>query len=57
MTEEIKMRDVLKYAFKETPKSFRNMVNNAIAEAVQFKHRAKKAVKNQKRINDDKQRG
>lgn len=28
------MRDVLKSAFKETPDSFRNAVNNAIAEAV-----------------------
>ena len=42
------MWDVLKSAFKETPKSFRSMVNNAITEAVQFKHRAKKAVKKSK---------
>ena len=27
------MRDVMKSAFKETPDSFRNAVNNAIAEA------------------------
>ena len=37
MREETKMRDVLKSAFKETPDSFRNAVNNAIAEAVQLK--------------------
>lgn len=34
MMEETKMRDLLKSTFKETPKSFHNAVNNAIAEAV-----------------------
>ena len=33
MREKTKMRDVMKSAFKETPDSFRNAVNNAIAEA------------------------
>lgn len=28
------MRDIMKSAFKETPDSFRNAINNAIAEAV-----------------------
>ncbi len=34
MMEKTKMRDILKSAFKETPDSFRNAINNAIAEAV-----------------------
>ena len=34
MMEKIKMRDMLKSACKETPDSFRNAINNAIAEAV-----------------------
>lgn len=34
MRKETKTRDVLKSAFKETPESFRNTVNNAISEVV-----------------------
>ena len=37
MKKIIKMRELLKTTFKETPKSFHNAVNNAIAEAVQLK--------------------
>lgn len=48
MRERIKMQDKLRSAFKDTPERFRNTVNNAITEAVQFKHRTKKAVKESK---------
>lgn len=34
MREKIKMRDIQKSVFKETPESFRNAINNAIAEVV-----------------------
>ena len=48
MTGEIKMRDVLKSAFKETPDSLRNAVNNAIAEAVNNNHENRHSFEKEK---------
>ena len=36
MKKIIQMRELLKSAFKETPKSFHNAVNNAIVQAIQI---------------------
>lgn len=35
MREDTKVSDILKSTFKETPRSFHNAVNNALAESVQ----------------------